>query len=68
MLYQPTQPVVDAPQKTWTLKEACQFFRVCDKTIRKWIARGRLRRLPDCAKVLITDESVRSLAGAGAVQ
>jgi len=49
--------------KVLTLDEACQLFRVCDKTVRKWIKLGRLQRVPDCRKVLITSESVRLLAG-----
>jgi excisionase family DNA binding protein len=53
-------------RKVWTLEEACKLFRVCDKTIRKWIKLGRLSRVPDCRKVRITDESVRALAGVGA--
>jgi excisionase family DNA binding protein len=52
--------------KVWTLEEACKLFRVCDKTIRKWLKLGRLQRVPDCRKVLITDESVRALAGLSA--
>jgi predicted site-specific integrase-resolvase len=52
--------------KVWTLEELCKRFRVCDKTIRKWIKLGRLKRVPDCRKILITDESVRALAGMGA--
>ena len=52
--------------KVWTLEEACRFFRVCDKTIRKWIKLGRLKRVPDCRKVLVTDDSVRALAGVSA--
>jgi predicted site-specific integrase-resolvase len=62
MKYEQTQPVAELVRKPWTLKEACALFRVCDKTVRKWIDCGRLRRVPDCAKVFITDDSIRSLA------
>ena len=53
-------------RKVWTVEELLKVFPVCDKTIRKWIKLGRLRRVPDCRKVLVTDESVRALAGMGA--
>lgn len=53
----------DTRKKPWTLKEVVDFFMVCDKTIRKWIKLGRLQRIPDCRKVLVTDASVRALSG-----
>lgn len=57
------------PPRVWTLEELMSLFRVCDKTIRKWIDLGRLTRLPDCAKVRVTDESVQRLlkGGGGAI-
>ena len=53
-------------QKVWNLEEVCKLFRVCDKTIKKWVKLGRLKRVPDCRKIRITDESVRALAGMNA--
>ena len=61
-MYSNTQPLGDE-RKVWTREEVCKLFRVCGKTIKKWIDRGRLKRVPDCRRVLITDESVRALAG-----
>ena len=47
--------------RVWTVEQLVKLFRVCDKTIRKWIKLGRLKRVPDCRKVLVTDDSVRAL-------
>jgi hypothetical protein len=50
--------------KLWTLDELEAVLRVCDKTVRKLIKLGRLTRVPDCRKILVTDASVRALLGA----
>jgi len=45
-----------------SLEEATKFFRVCDKTIRGWIKKGLLKRVPGISKVFVTHESAQALA------
>ena len=49
--------------KVWTLEELMKLFHVCDKVVKKWIKLGRLTRVPNCRKILVTDESVRTFLG-----
>jgi predicted site-specific integrase-resolvase len=55
----------DEIKKPWPLDQVKKKFGVCDKTIRNWVKKGLLVRVPEFGHVLITDESVRRLANGG---
>jgi excisionase family DNA binding protein len=55
-------PVHQGPLRPLSLKEVSTRLGVSQTTARRWVADGRLRRLPGCRKVLVPAEDVDWLA------
>ena len=56
------QPEQDSGKQFYTLREASAKLNVSEKTVRRWVNAGRLRKCPDIRKVLIACDDVDNFA------